>query len=245
MQPEIRTTSTAQSAAVGSFMDGLVGMLNVFVDPATTARRVPSPYSWLWPVAVLAIGWTVFAYLMMPFTLQLMDATLAKQNVPAERLEATRGAMHTVTSFTTPLTPLIIIGVIALLALLVKVVYGIMDVRPRFRDVFSLLACCSIISLLQYAATYFVLKMKGDPIESPEQLTPPFGPDIFLPNLHGTALAFVGFFSIFELWFILVLVFGLAALTKSSKLKAFFASTPAWLLPLVLRIVGSLFQRPA
>ncbi len=41
-----------QKLSVG---DGFVGMLNAFVDPAGTAKRVPAPLFWLWPVIVLSI----------------------------------------------------------------------------------------------------------------------------------------------------------------------------------------------
>ena len=229
----------------GSVMDGFVGMMNVFVDPAATARRVPARLSWLWPVLVLTIVYLVFAYQMLPYALQLMDATLAQRNIPAENMERTRSMMHMTTTFTTPLTPVFVIGFMCLIAALIKVVYSMMDVKTRFRDVFSLLAACSLIPMLQYVASYFVLRMKGDPITSPEQITPPFGLDIFFSGIHGPAFALLSFFSIFQIWFIVVLAFGLAYLTGTSKTKALLASTPAWLIPLAFRLMGALFQRSA
>jgi hypothetical protein len=41
---------------------------------------------------------------------------------------------------------------------------------------------------------------------------------------------------------LIVLTFALAYLGKSSKGKAFFAITPAWVLPLLLRVVTAMFQ---
>ena len=227
----------------GSVTDGLVGTLNVFVDPATTAKRVPSRLSWLWPVAILCIVYEFFAYQMLPFALQMMDATLTQRNIPAENLERSRSMMHTITSITTPMTPVFVIGFIALYAILVKVVYSMMGTKTRFRDLFSLLAACSLIPMLQYVASFFVLKAKGDPITTAEQITPPFGLDIFFSGVHGPAFVLLSFFSIFQIWFIVVLIFGLAYLAGSSKTKAFIASMPAWLVPLAFRLVGSLFQR--
>jgi fumarate reductase subunit C len=52
----------------------------------------------------------------------------------------------------------------------------------------------------------------------------------------------VNYFSIFTIWYLIVLTFGMAALGKSSKGKAFFAITPAWVLPLLLRVVTAMFQ---
>ncbi|MGI8742340.1 MAG: YIP1 family protein [Bryobacteraceae bacterium] len=230
-------------SATGGLAGGLTGMMNVFVDPAETARRVPSKLSWLWPVIVLAIIYTVFGYLMLPYAMQLVDARMAERNMPPEQLERAQSMAHTVTKFTTPLAPLWIIGFLALTALLIKVFYSIMDVRPRFRDVFSLLAACSIIPALQYIATYIVLRSKGDAITSPEQLMPPFGLDIFLQGAKGVFLAILHFFSIFEIWYLIVLVLGLSYLTRSSKSKAIIAATPAWVLPLLLALLGALFQQ--
>src|SRR5947209_16856351 len=145
------------SEQAGSVADGLVGMMNVFVDPATTAKRVPSKLSWIWPVIVLSVGYLVFGYLMLPYAMQLVDSRMAERNIPPEQLERAQSMAHTVTKFTTPMTPVFVIGFLSLFALLIKVTYSIMDVRPRFRDVFSLLAACNLIPLLQYIATYVVI----------------------------------------------------------------------------------------
>ena len=71
---------------------GLIGMLNVFVDPAGTARRVPAKLFWVWPVITLCIIYGVFGYLMLPYTLQMIDAKMTQQmssqNVPPERVES-------------------------------------------------------------------------------------------------------------------------------------------------------------
>jgi hypothetical protein len=229
--------------ANGSVADGLVGMVNVFVDPQTTAQKVPSPFSWLWPVAVLVIGYGVFGYLMMPYSMQMVEATMRQQNLPPEQAERAIAMSRTFGMVGAYTLPVILIAFIALFALLVKVVYSMMDIRPKFRDVFALLAACSLIPFLQYAAGYFVLRAKGDPIESAEQMQPPFGLDVFLQSIHGVPFAFVHFFSLFQIWYIVVLVFGLAALTRSTKMQAFLAATPTWLLPLLMVLIGAMFQK--
>jgi Yip1 domain len=227
----------------GGVGDGLAGMLNVFVDPATTAKYVPSKLSWIWPVVVLCVVHLVFGYLMLPFTMQLADAKMAERSMPPEQLERAQSMAHMITKIVTPLTPVFVIAFLALFALLIKVMYSLMDVRPRYRDVFSLLAACSLIPMLQYIATYIVLRVKGDAITSSDQMTPPFGLDIFFQGSKGMFFALLNFFSIFQIWYLVVLVFGLAYLTKTSKTKALIAITPVWLLPLFFRLLGAMFQR--
>ena len=227
----------------GGAADGLVGMMNVFVDPATTARRVPSKLSWLWPLVVLCIGYLIFGYLMSPYAMQLVDAKMAERAMPPEQLERAQSVAHTIAKVTSFMSPVFLIAFLAFWALLVKAIYSTMDVRPRYRDVFSLFAACGLIPLLQYIATYVVLRAKGEPITSSEQMTPPFGLDIFFQGAKGVFFAVLNFFSIFEIWYLIVLTLGLAYLTKSSKTKAFIAITPVWLLPLIFRIIGAMFQR--
>jgi VanZ family protein len=229
--------------ATGSVTDGLVGLVNVFVDPQTTAQKVPSRLSWVWPVVVLVIGYTVLSYLMTPYTMEMVDASIAQRNLPPEQLEQAKSVGRTVGQVISYVAPILGIAFIALFALLIKVVYSMMDIRPKFREVFAMLAACSVIPFLQAAATYVVLRIKGDPIESPEQLQPPFGLDIFMQGIHGATFAFVHFFSIFQIWYLVVLVFGLAYLTKSTRMQALFAITPVWLIPLGLAMIGAMFQK--
>jgi hypothetical protein len=222
--------------------DGLIGMLNAFVDPAATAKRVPAPYSWVWPLLILSAVAIVFGYLMLPYQLTLQDAQIAQRTTDPEQAERARGLVHSVTQFIIPATPAIIAGFLALFAWLIGLVGSMLAMRVKFRDVFSLLAACSLIPALQSIATYIVIRAKGDEITSAEQLTPPFGLDIFFQNVHGALLAILNYFSIFQIWYLIVLTIGLAHLTKSSKGKAFAALTPAWLIPLILQIARSLFQ---
>ncbi len=231
------------SEQTGSATDGLIGMLNVFVDPSTTARKVPSKWSWVWPVAVLTIAYITISYLMMPYALQLVDAKMAERNMPAEQLQRAQSITHTMTKYTAPISPIFGIGMLALIALLIKALYSIMGIRPRYRDVFSLLAACALIPMLQAIAAYIVIRSKGDEITTTEQLAPPFGLDLLLPGVKGVLFAIVHFFSIFEIWYLVVLALGLAYLTHSSKSKAFFVITPAWLLPLLFAMIGGLFNR--
>ena len=229
-----------------SVSSGLTGMLSVFIDPAGTAKHIPAKLSWLWPVITISIIYLVFGYLMLPYAIQMVDARLnqamAQQGTPPERMEAARNITLMFTRVAFALTPVIIVGFLALFAWLVTVTGSIVGLRAKFRDVFSLLAACSLIPALQYIASYIVLRVKGDEITSQEQLTPPFGLDIFFQDVHGPLLALLNYFSIFQIWYLIVFTIGLAALAKSTKGKALAAITPAWVLPLILRMIQAALQ---
>ena len=226
--------------------DGFVGMLNVFVDPKTTAKDVPAPLSWLWPIITLTIIYIVTGYLMLPYVMNLIDVRInqqiSQQNTPVEQAERARTVAHAIYQFYPLAIPVIVVVFILFFGWLVSAMASMAGLRTKFRDVFSLMAACSLIPALQSIATYIVLRAKGDEITSQDQLTPPFGLDIFLQNIHGGLLGLVNFFSIFQIWYLIVLTLALAYLGKSTKGKAFFAITPAWLLPLVIRVIQGMFQ---
>jgi hypothetical protein len=229
-----------------SVADGFIGMLNVFVDPAGAAKRIPAPLSWLWPLITLTIIYIVSGYLMLPYVMGLIDVRInqqiSQQNTPVEQAERARTVAHAIYQFYPLAVPVIVILFILFFAWLVSAMASMAGLRAKFRDVFALLSACSLIPALQSIAIYIVLRAKGDEITSQDQLTPPFGLDIFLQNIHGALLGLVNFFSIFEIWYLVVLTLALASLGKSSKGKAFFAITPAWVLPLVIKIVQSMLQ---
>lgn len=227
------------------FGGGLAGTLNVFVDPGATAKHAAKKGFWLWPTLILVIGFMVFGYLMMPYNAQLAEIKFQEraqtQNVPAEQLETGRKITHIVGYVVIFIIPVFVIGFTALFAWLINVMLSMLAAKGRFRDTFGMLMACGLIPFLQYAAGYVEVRAKGDAITSQEQLQPPFGLDIFLQGLHGVALAFVHFFSIFEIWYLVVLTFGIAALYGIPKGKAFAAITPAWVIPLILALIGGLF----
>ncbi len=183
---------------------------------------------------------------MLPYTLAVVDLAInqqmSQQNTPVEQAERARNLAHTIYQFLPVATPVFVILILLLFAWLVSAMASMAGLRAKFRDIFSLMAACQLIPALQIIATYIVVHAKGDEITSQEQLTPPFGLDIFLQNIHGALFALVNFFSIFEIWYLVVLTFGLAYLAKSSKGKAFFAITPAWLLTLIIKVVQAMLQ---
>jgi hypothetical protein len=232
-----------ESSGIGG---GLAGMLNVFVDPGTTAKHAARKGFWLWPALTLVIGFMVFGYLMMPYNAQLAEAKFQEraqtQNLPAEQMETARKVTHIVGYVLIFVIPVVVILFTMLFAWLVNVMLSMVAAKGRFRDTFGLMLACGLIPFLQFVAGYIEMRAKGDPITSQEQTQPPFGLDIFLQGLHGVPLAFVHFFSIFEIWYLVVLTVGISALYGISKGKAFAAITPAWVIPLIMALIGGAFS---
>src|SRR5579864_9300755 len=160
---------------------GFLGMFNAFVDPVGLAKAAKAKLAWLWPLILVSVVFMVVGYLLQPYSLQVAEARIAQQNVPAESLERARSLSRTIIQITVFAVPVLITLFTMLGAWLVAITGSIMGLRAKFRDIFSLMMACSLISSLQYIATYIVLRTKGDEVTTQEQMMPPFGLDIFVP----------------------------------------------------------------
>jgi hypothetical protein len=86
--------------------------------------------------------------------------------------------------------------------------------------------------------------MRGDEIQTVEELRPSFGLGLFFHEGIGKpALAVMDYFSIFTIWYVVILSLAVACLTGSSKGKGFAAAAPAWLIGLLLVVGISFLQR--
>lgn len=225
-----------------TFSDAVSGMANAFIDPQATAKQAVKKGFWIWPVLLLSIAVAIYSYLTAPITLRVIQMN-PPAGVSPEQFEKSFPIIKTMTYAGIGLGPVFVILIVLLAAWLVNMACTMLGIQTKFRHVFSLVSACSLIVILQLIASYVVLRMKGDDIQSATELQPPFGLDIFFSGIKGPLLAILNFFSIFEIWYILILGLGLAYMARTSKGKAFAAITPAWLVPLLFKIIGSLFQK--
>ncbi len=225
-----------------SLKEGLLGLINVYIDPASTARRVQLKWFWVYPLVVLSIISTIVQLQLIPFTMQAMRMD-PPNGISGEQLAKTLSITATVSNVAAYCTPLIILLFSCIAALLVMAVGAIVDARVKFQNLLSLLMTCGMISTLQYIAAVIVLKSKGlDDIQSMHQLQVPLGLDIFI-NATGALGGLLNYFSIFMIWYIVILGLTYAHLAKVSKGKAFFATCPAWLIGLIFAVLGAAFRK--
>ncbi len=94
----------------------------------------------------------------------------------------------------------------------------------------------------------FVIPTLGMLIKVPvaaakQTVHPEFGPTLFFPDLDPMGAVFQGVYAgldIFTLWWIIVLVFGFAAVYKVSKLYSFLAALLLWLITTGAAVGGAL-----
>lgn len=233
--PEPQETRPSVSA-------GLTGVFNAYIDPGATAKAVRAPFAWLWPLIITSI---VSIFYGLFFTPLMMD-TMRKfppNNISGPQLEQALRIAGIITRVSMFASPVLIVGITAFFGAVIMLMASMMSVKVKFRDVFSLLCACSLIYTLQIVASYFVLRAKADDIGSMQQLQPPFGLDLFFGDLKGPLFAILNYFSLFQVWYLVMLALALAWLAGTSKGKAFTIITPVWIIPLLFKIVGAVFQR--
>ena len=131
----------------------------------------------------------------------------------------------------------------AVQALILFGMCSIVTVNAKFRPLFNLVAGCSLIQMLAAIASLVILKAKGE-ASTMAELNPPLGLDIFLSEgTNKYLMGILGFFSLFEIWWAVMMVLTLSAAFRVSKGKAFAIVLPLLLLGLVFRLAGAMFQR--
>src|SRR5579863_5830202 len=194
--------------------DVMSGMLNAFIDPAAMAKQAVKKGFWIGPLLLLSVVAIVFGLLTVPIALRVIQLN-PPPNLTHEQFERAYPMIKNAYYGFSLAIPVIIVTLLLLSAWLVGVLCSVIGIEAKFSGIFSLMCACSLISMLQIVATYVVLRLKGDDIQSTQELQPPLGIDLFFGGLKGVPYAILNFFSIFEIWFLVVLGLGLASMART------------------------------
>lgn len=217
-----------------SFGSDLAGMFAFFVDPAAAARRLPRKWFWVAPFVVVIAVAVIAGFLLEPIIRQASALMPMRPGAtPSEHQRAIDIGIAAQRIF----TPISIAAMIFIEALIVYGTAMAFSIRSRFGEFLNLVAGCSLISVvLTDVANTIILRSKGE-ISSIADLTPPLGLDILLPNDANKVVAgFLGYFSIFQLWWIVMMILIVSAAFRVSKGKALAIVAPLILLSLIMRI---------
>ncbi len=227
----------------GSLAGDLLGMFNFFIDPGAAAKLIKHKLFWIGPLVLISVVTVVVTMATLPFIIHVIEVAPPPPNTdPAayQKSLPTIIGFYRIVPFLTPIF-VVIFSLIATLVLFGTT--AVMQIKAKFVWLFNLIMGCGLINMLQSIATYFVLRGKGE-VETQAELQPPLGLDIFMPeSMNKMLLAFVGFFTPFMIWYIVMFVLIFAIAFKVSKGKAVAAITPMIVILLLLKLVGAAFQR--
>lgn len=215
---------------------------NIFIDPATAVKRMTGKWPWLLPFLIICAVAVASGVLIGPISMRIMQ-TNPPEGMTPEQLERAVSMMGMFQKVGIVATPLIILIATAAIAGLMAGLSSMMDVKTSFQQMFTLLSYCSLITTLQAAASAVVILAKAGQLQSMQELQPPFGLDLVLTETSKPVWAILHYFSIFTIWYLVILTLAYAFLTGSSKTKAVMAITPAWVISLMFAVIGALFQK--
>ena len=226
-----------------SLADDIVGMGNFLIDPVGAARCVFRKWFWLGPLVLISIVSTIAIYMRMPIMQHVLEVAPPPLNLSPEQFQKNIGIAMTVQRVSMYLTPVLTGVFMAIQALILFGMCSIVTVNAKFRPLFNLVAGCSLIQMLAAIASLIILKAKGE-ASTMAELNPPLGLDIFLSEgANKYLMGILGFFSLFEIWWAVMMVLTLSAAFRVSKGKAFAIVLPLLLLGLVFRLAGAAFQQ--
>jgi hypothetical protein len=137
----------------------------------------------------------------------------------------------------------IVLLIYALSAGILLAMSAIMGMEAKFGQLFNLIAGCGLIQSLGTIASAAVLHFKGE-VSSMAELRPAMGLDIFLPEgTNKYLVAIASAFSIFQIWWFVMMVLIFAIAFRVGKGKAFAAVFPLWLVGLGFLLLGAAFQK--
>ena len=221
----------------------LVGMFNIYIEPKAVAPHIFHKWFWVWPFLVTAIVGLTVALLMMPITQHVIEITPAPPNVDAAQYQKSIGIGLMIQKIASYCAPLFVLIGYCVTAALLMLGCAMLDIKAKFLQLFNVAAAGSLISMLAYVATLIIIKAKGE-ISTQAELRPPLGLDIFMGESANKYLkAFLSYFNIFELWWIVAITIVIAAAFRVKKGKAFTALVPIIFLSVLFRLVGAAFQR--
>lgn len=220
---------------------GLAAAFNMLLEPGAGAEAAKEKWAWVGPLVLLAVVTTVIGWMLIP-TMQDVFLNHPPENLSREQAMRAQESIGKFAKFGVFASPIIVGVTTAIGAGLILAMCSILGMRVNFLELFNLTSMAGLIKTIAAVAGMAVIKIKGD-IQSMEELKPALGLDIFLPDDTNKILrAVLNYFSVFEVWYLVVLALAIAATYKVNKGKGFGAITPIWLFALLFAVVGALFR---
>lgn len=225
-----------------NFASDLAGIPNFLIDPPGAARRVHSKWFWIGPLILFSIVSIIASAILMPITRHVLEVSPIPPNTSPEQYQHGVEIGMTIQRVAMYFSPVIAAILFAIQAGILLLMSAMTGVKAKFRALFNLVAGCSLIQMLAAIAGVVILKSKGE-VTTKAELRPALGLDIFLPSgTNKFVTAFLGYFSVFEIWWIVMMVLIFAAAFRVNKGKAFVVIAPLILISILFRLVGAVFS---
>lgn len=219
----------------------LAGIPAFLIDPEAAAARLNTKWFWIGAIVVISILSIAAQIILLPVTQHVLELQPLPANVTPEQFQRRIAVGLTIQHFANFAMPAIVAFLIAVQALILWGSASVLGIQAKFRSLFNLAAGCGVISALAAIAMAIIVQSKG--ASTLAELRPPLGFDILLGDGANKFLAaFAGYFSVFEIWWIVMAALVFSAGFRVSKAKAAAAIAPLVVLGLAMHLFSAVFR---
>jgi hypothetical protein len=229
----------AEREVTGGFFPS---MLDIFIDPKKVFGRIAAGMSWWKPFVAVSIVGIALAVVNTPMTNKVMEIQSATMD--PEEYEQVRGVMEMWRYLGYAVVPVIVLIPGLIIAGVAHLVNSVISMRANFKKTLALTMFCGFIGVLSQIISSLIIWARGiDTIESMKDLRTSFSPAAFMPDLEGFWYQFSESLSLFQLWYYIIFVLGVAAIFSIERKKAVVTGVAVWLVSLLLLLLQGLGGR--
>lgn len=216
----------------------------LFWSPGEALADLGEKPGYFVPLAIATFGAVSVALLSDGFAMTILESNVQSSLDPekaANALEFIRRLR--IVGYT--LTPLFLMLRWVLVAGFLFMTAAVLNGSMSFRASFCLIASAEAISLIKSSFTLLIIFLRGpDRLTEPADLQPPIGVNILLPDAGEPLYTILGALNPFEIWYLVLLVVGVRALNRFSRVQASAAVLIAWAMVMSLRAGVAMVTKP-
>jgi hypothetical protein len=222
-------------------MGTLLDLVRVLYDPAAVFERVRERPRFLAPFLALALVLIAVALLERPYLEAAMAARLARLGAAGGTTAAAGGTFAVVGAALAPVGFAIVLLVSgAILWLLVTLV----GAEASFPVLLSVATYVSVTGVLLQLARLAVLMLRGSgAVASMDDLQPPLGLDLLVPEAGRVATALLGQCNPFTVWGVVLTAIGIHVTQRTSKAAAYGVAAATFVLGCAFAAGAALLRR--
>jgi hypothetical protein len=211
---------SAVSADAGARGSARVACSQIFLSPTRAFEEVRRGAPWVWPFLVCAVLSLIAFALLAPaqqvgFQEQMAQMQQRNPNLSAENLQKMRGVFQAIGILT---APVVVLGSLAVSAALFFAIFQISGWNLDYKRVFRALAYAGLVNsglgTLVYGIAAFA-NYKAGHVETAGDVFPRLGLDLI--GGEGIVRGLLAAVNPFSVWWLVVLVYGFAALSGRSR----------------------------
>lgn len=214
-------------------MDWLVSRLRVIIEatyaPERAFERPLGGASFLIPLVVLGSASVLITILQLPLNLQWARNQLELAGAPADQILRGLEALRASNQIATFLIPLLLLVRWSIFAGIMWIVAQLALRSTGFLTLLNLVSFSYAPIVARDAVIYVIVLLRGDEaLMHREGLNVAIGLNLLIPSIPLPWSALAGNVNLFEIWFALIAVVGLAKVSRESWKRSLAVFLPMW-----------------